>query len=192
MSSDKEEQLAPREAILSRVECVLWWTRYIVSFGIVSCLVAAFLTSAMCLIETWEFTTGFYRYMVDSADQGGNKDDIIRSVVRMIDYFLVSCILLIFSFGIYELFISKIDQAVKETRGKILNINSVDELKSKLMKMILVILVVKFFSLAYQDEFDDALKLAAGIALIGVMVFFTRDNNYAQRLSADSKDRVEK
>ena len=159
MSSDKEDKLDAREAVLSRIECVLWWTRYIVSFGIVSCLMAAFLTSAMCLIETWEFSTGFYKYLVDSADHSGNKDDIIRSVVRMIDYFLISCVLLIFSFGIYELFISRIDQAVKETRGKILNINSVDELKSKLMKMILVILVVKFFSMAYQDRFDDALKL---------------------------------
>ena len=181
MPSDKKDQLDTKDAILSQVECALWWTRYIVFFGIIACLFGALLTSMMCLIETWEFSKEFYNLFYS----GGDKDEVIKSIVKMIDYFLISCILLIFSFGIYELFISRIDQAEKETRGKILNINSVDELKSKLIKMILVILVVKFFSMAYQDKFDDALKLAAGIALIGVMVFFTHDNNH-------SKSRIEK
>ena len=206
MSSNKEDQLTTKESILHGVERILWWTRYLVFFGIASCMIAAIVITGLCVLETREVSTAFYdlitndsKYcikneLIENTDNLDicNKGRVIKSVVKMIDYFLISCILLIFSFGIYELFISRIDPAGRETRGKILNINNVDELKSKLIKMILVILVVKFFSIAYQDNFDDALKLAAGIALIGVMVFFTRHHHPAHNPLAESSDEINK
>jgi len=60
---------------------------------------------------------------------------------------LIAVVLLIFSFGIYELFISEIDDAENsEVGSKILAIHSLDELKDKLGKVVVMVLIVSFFN----------------------------------------------
>ena len=57
-----------------------------------------------------------------------------------------------------------------------LSINSLDDLKSRLGKVILMILVVKFFELAIGMDFEDVydlLMFAGGIVLISGSLFLT-------------------
>ncbi|MGS0730288.1 YqhA family protein, partial [Shewanella sp. 0m-11] len=68
-------------------------------------------------------------------------------VVEILDTFLLGAVLLIFAFGLYELFISNLKHASQsEAGGKILIISSIDSLKSKLGKVILMMLIIKVFS----------------------------------------------
>jgi uncharacterized membrane protein YqhA len=89
----------------------------------------------------------------------------------------LATVLLIFSLGLYELFISKIDAAESATvSGNVLVINSLDDLKSRLAKVILMILIVKFFENAISIHYTNALSLlylAGGIALIGLALYLT-------------------
>jgi len=84
---------------------------------------------------------------------------------------------LIFALGLYELFISKIDVADNgNVAGNVLVIHSLDDLKSRLAKVILMILIVKFFENAISLTYNDALSLlylSAGIALIGLALYLT-------------------
>ena len=60
-----------------------------------------------------------------------------------INYSLIGIALLIFGYGIYELVVSDIDPRQKEKselRRNLLNINSLDSLKQKLTKVIIVAL----------------------------------------------------
>jgi len=79
---------------------------------------------------------------------------------------------LIFALGLYELFISKIEQAsISENASKILVIRNLDDLKSRLAKVILMILIVKYFEHALNMQFqdpEDLLYFAGGIALLGL------------------------
>jgi len=101
----------------------------------------------------------------------------ITHVVEIIDGYLLATVLLIFSLGLYELFISKIDQAEStETQSSVLAINSLDDLKTRLGRVILMILIVNFFEHAISMAFEtpqDLLILAAGIALIGVTLYLS-------------------
>ena len=51
---------------------------------------------------------------------------------------------MIFGFGIYELFISKIDVARQNIDITILEIENLDELKQKIIKVIISIIIQKF------------------------------------------------
>ena len=66
-------------------------------------------------------------------------------MVGGIDYYLIGIALLIFGYGIYELVISDIDprqQEASDVRRNLLNIESLDGLRQKLTKVIVVALIV--------------------------------------------------
>ena len=90
---------------------------------------------------------------------------------------LLATVLLIFSLGLYELFISKIDKAEHSaTSSNVLLITSLDDLKSRLAKVILMILIVKFFEHAISMVFEtplDLLYLAGGISLLGLALYLS-------------------
>ena len=74
-------------------------------------------------------------------------------------------------------FISKIEQAQdSEAQGNVLVISNLDDLKNRLAKVILMILIVKFFEHALSMHFDTPIKLlafAGGIALIGLSLYLS-------------------
>jgi len=89
--------------------------------------------------------------------------------------------LLIFSLGLYELFISKIEQAENSETSSVLAIHSLDDLKTRLGRVILMILIVNFFEHAISMDFHgalDLLALAAGIALIGVTLYLSHAEDH--------------
>ncbi len=101
----------------------------------------------------------------------------ITHVVELIDGYLLAIVLLIFGLGLYELFISKIDAAEEsENSSQVLLINSLDDLKARLAKVILMILIVKYFEYALDMHFNTPLELlefAGGIALLGLALYLS-------------------
>jgi uncharacterized membrane protein YqhA len=65
----------------------------------------------------------------------------------------------IFSFGLYELFISNIDQAKGNNGSKLLAIHDLDQLKYKIAKVIVMVLVVSFFQRVLHTEFVTPLEM---------------------------------
>jgi uncharacterized membrane protein YqhA len=90
---------------------------------------------------------------------------------------LIAVVLLIFSFGIYELFISKIDAAcTPEDCNSILNISSLDQLKDKIAKVIIMVLVVNYFQRVLHTKYETPLELlyfALAIVALAVGLYFT-------------------
>jgi uncharacterized membrane protein YqhA len=85
-------------------------------------------------------------------------------------------VLLIFAFGIYELFISEIDDAEHSEVGKkILAIHSLDELKDKLGKVVVMVLIVSFFKKVIHMNFDTPLSmlyLAGSILALALALYY--------------------
>jgi uncharacterized membrane protein YqhA len=81
----------------------------------------------------------------------------------------------IFSFGLYELFISDIDQAEGKNGSKLLAIHSLDQLKDKIAKVIVMVLVVNFFQRVLHTKFATPLEMlyfALAIAALAVGLYF--------------------
>ena len=105
----------------------------------------------------------------------------ITYVVLFSLFFYYKCsgiyfVLLIFSFGIYELFISKIDAAcTPEDCNSILNISSLDQLKDKIAKVIIMVLVVNYFQRVLHTKYETPLELlyfALAIVALAVGLYF--------------------
>ncbi len=165
-------------------EGALWQSRFVVLFAVIASLATAFVMFFVATVDAW-FLVG---HMVDytSSELTGDARAVFRSttvthVVEIIDGYLLGTVLLIFALGLYELFISRIEQAeASETASSVLIIHSLDDLKGRLAKVILMILIVKYFEHAVSMNFAtpmDLLYLAGGIALIGVALFLTHEKS---------------
>ena len=112
-----------------------------------------------------------------SANVTAGYENILISFVGAIDLYLVAIILLLFSFGVYELFISKIDPARLNQDINILEIQSLDELKNKVLKVIVMVLVVSFFKGVLSMDFETPLEItyfAFSILAVSIGVYLIR------------------
>ncbi|MDB2705190.1 YqhA family protein [Pseudomonadota bacterium] len=160
-------------------ETMLWNSRFVVIIAVLASLLAAFAMFYMATVDTYFMVSHLGDY-VSSDLVGDARGDFraatITHVVEIIDGYLLATVLLIFSLGLYELFISKIDQAEASETQNVLAVSSLDDLKTRLGRVILMILIVNFFEHAISMEFHaplDLLILAGGIALIGVTLYLS-------------------
>jgi len=104
-------------------------------------------------------------------------EDVVGGIIGAVDLYLIGVVMLLFSFGLYELFISDID-AAKDEEGKdskLLAIHSLDQLKDKISKVIVMVLVVGFFQKVGHTDYNgalDMLYLALSITAIAVGLYF--------------------
>ena len=158
------------------VEWLLWESRLVIIFAVIASILAAFVLVFIgtydVLIVLKHLPHGFSSKEAFEEFHG----EAITSIISAVDAYLIATVLLIFGLGLYELFISKIDYAEKETRSsKILVVHTLDQLKEKLAKVIVMVLIVTFFKHAVDLSYGDVknlLYLSLGITLIAVSVYF--------------------
>jgi uncharacterized membrane protein YqhA len=103
---------------------------------------------------------------------------IVSEAVEIIDGYLLGAILIIFALGLYGLFIRRIATIERsEIASRVLLIRSLDDLKSRLTSVIIIILSVKFFQQALRIKYHtplDLVQLAVAILLVAAAVFLNR------------------
>ncbi|MCG6936332.1 MAG: YqhA family protein [Proteobacteria bacterium] len=161
-------------------ERVLWSSRLVVIVAVIASLLTGIGVFYVATVDAFYMLIHLFDYaspVIDVAERAQMRSGFVTHVVEVVDGYLLATVMLIFALGLYELFISKIDEAEKsEISSKVLVIHSLDDLKSRLSKVILMILIVKFFehaiSMTYKDPIS-LLYLAAGIALIGLALYLS-------------------
>ena len=107
--------------------------------------------------------------------------EVVVEIVGAIDLYLMALVLYIFSFGIYELFISEIAQLKQSKQSKVLEVHSLDELKDKLGKVIVMVLIVNFFQRVLHASFTTPLEmvyLAASILALCLGLYFLHKGDH--------------
>jgi len=158
----------------------LWDVRFVVLVAVIVSVILSFATFYVAAVDAYNTVIHLVHYAdptLSAVDKLALRNSTVTHVVEVLDGFLLGTILLIFAFGLYELFISKIDCAHEgEGASNVLIINNLDDLKNRLAKVILLILIVKFFEYGINMKFTtpmDLLTFAAGIALIGLALFLS-------------------
>ena len=160
-------------------EKLLWNTRYIVLLAVIFSIIASV---SLFIIGSYEIVHSLiYENPIWSKDFKHNHSQILYKIISAVDLYLIGVVLMIFGFGIYELFISKIDIARRNKNITILEIESLDELKNKIVKVIVMVLIVSFFEriLKNSDEFKTALNLfyfAVSIFAIAFSIYYINKN----------------
>ncbi|OGT20505.1 MAG: hypothetical protein A2V90_05580 [Gammaproteobacteria bacterium RBG_16_57_12] len=159
-------------------ETLLWDSRLIVLVAVIISLLSSFAMFYIASVDAFYMISHLAEYMSPALDIDARaelRSATVTHVVEIVDGYLLATFLLIFGLGLYELFISKIDPAEQSADGQgVLVIHSLDDLKARLAKVVLMILIVKFFEFAIRIHYQtplDILLLGGGIALIGLSLY---------------------
>ncbi|NOT08794.1 MAG: YqhA family protein [Gemmatimonadales bacterium] len=174
-----------------RFESLLWSSRLLVIVAVAGSLVAAvgmFYVASVDVLSLLQHMSHYHDLTLDLAARTALRATIVAHVVEIVDGYLLAAIMVIFSLGLYELFVSRIDQAEGSAfAARLLLIQSLDDLKDRLAKVVLLILVVKFFEYALTLTIDkslDLLWLGLGIALVAGAVFLSHGHKSQDEGSA--------
>jgi len=155
----------------------LWASRFMVILAVVFGLVGAvvlFIVASFDIYDTTKFVLNTY---LTHAHPENFHEDVVGGIIGAVDLYLIGVVMLLFAFGLYELFISEIDVAKDESGedNKILAIHSLDQLKDKISKVIVMVLVVGFFQKVGHTTYTGALDMlyfALSITAVAVGLYF--------------------
>lgn len=162
-------------------ENVLYVSRYLTLFAVVGSLLSALALFIRGSVVVVYGLVDFYKtFSLGSAEE---YDKLLAAFVSSVDIFLFAMVLIIFGMGIYELFINKIDPVERkaDSRPSWLQIRSIDELKSSLGKVILMVLIVSFFKHSLDVSYtttSDLLYLSVGILLVALSLYIANKQHH--------------
>ena len=107
----------------NKFEKFLWNFRYITILAVILSIISAF---TLIVIGSWDIIEAviFYNPLFDTSISSNNE--LLFKLISAIDLFLIGIVLLIFGFGIYELFVSEIDFANSKFTESTLKIRDLD------------------------------------------------------------------
>lgn len=159
-------------------ETFLFNSRIITLLAVLGALLSSVIMFIKGTMKIIEGASLFWKQISGVQETPHDSDTLVALFVSAVDIYLFATVLLIFSMGLYELFISKIDPASRtpNSRPNWLKVSSLDDLKSSLGKVILMILIVSFFEKSLSIEYfnaQDLLFLGLGILLVAAALYLT-------------------
>ena len=151
-------------------EKFLLCSKFLTLLPVLFCIAAG---AAIFVMASYEIGSALYKiveFFLAPQSERVFYVDILSEIITAIDLYLVAIVLLIFVFGIYELFI---DEFV-DLNLQVLKIASLDELKHKLGSVIIMVLVVDFFKRILHTDFTtplDMLLLAGAIFAVCLALY---------------------
>src|SRR5690554_2861365 len=118
---------------------MLWHSRFVVLIAVIASLLTALAMFFMASVDVYHLLAHLKDYLSPELAGEARQDfraETVAHVVEVIDGYLLATVLFIFSLGLYELFISKIDAAEHSDNSKVLAVSSLDDLKAKLGRVV--------------------------------------------------------
>jgi len=141
-------------------EGAIWNSRFIVILAVVFGLIGAIILFVVASMDIWQVAVETYQVIFHIIPHPEHfHENIVAGIIGAVDLYLIAVVMFIFSFGLYELFISDIDQAEGKNGSKLLAIHDLDQLKDKIAKVIVMVLVVSFFQRVLHTEFTSPLEM---------------------------------
>ena len=161
---------------LERVfEWLLWEGRLFILTAVVFGMIGAVILFVVASADIYHVAHYTYEVMSSGHHPANFHEKIVGDIIGAVDLYLIAVVMLLFSFGLYELFISKIDPAEESESSGILKIKDLDQLKDKLAKVIIMVLIVSFFKRVINMEYQGPLEmlyLSLSILALGLALFF--------------------
>ncbi|WP_337869046.1 YqhA family protein [Meiothermus sp.] len=146
------------------IQNLLWNARWVMLLPVVGLLAGAVYFAVQTGLEVWR------------ALGSGSLEKALPLMVGAVDLALLASVLIIFALGLYELFIAEIRRP-EGGLNNVLVVKSLNDLKTKLGQVILMILIVKFFEKAQAfgpKAALDFLFYAGAVALLGAALWLVQ------------------
>ena len=157
-------------------ESIIWNSRFIVLLAVIFGLLGAIILFIIASIDIWHVAVVAFQVVTHEIPHPEHfHEDVVAGIIGAVDLYLIAVVMFIFSFGLYELFISDIAAAEGKNGSKLLAIHSLDQLKDKIAKVIVMVLVVNFFQRVLHTQFTTPLEMmyfAGSITALAVGLYF--------------------
>ena len=181
INTDGKIKTEQEQSLIERVfERILWSTRYTVILSVIFSVLGSIALFVLGSVEILQ--TLFLKLPALLMGKNHDHSELLYKLITAVDLYLIGVVLLIFGFGIYELFISKIDIARRDEAVTILEIENLEELKNKIIKVIIMVLIVSFFEriLKISGDFNEPIHMAYfALSILGLSlgVYFVRKHS---------------
>jgi len=162
-------------------ENILWNTRFFVLLAVIFSMLGGIVLFVVASVDVYNIITSVVSTYVQHLHPDKFHEQIVGGLIGAVDLYLMAVVMFIFGFGLYELFISEIDVAKEQGVSQILEIHSLDELKDKLGKVIVMVLIVNFFQRVLFTEYNGALDLvffALSVLALSISLYFLHKGNH--------------
>ena len=158
-------------------ENCLWKFRL---FALIPVVFGLLSTLNFFVVGSIEILAGFsHNFPLDHVDEHA-VTIAVTSIIGGIDLYLIGVVLMLFSFGIYEIFISPIDVRLHYQGVKILEITTLDGLKHKILQVIIMALIIGFFKQGLSFEMKSRLYLLS----MAICIFLIAVSSYLVHLQS--------
>ena len=154
-------------------EKILWNSRFLVLIAVVSSLLGSLVLFIVGTLDILKVASMTLEYYLGQGDQDVHEF-IITDIILAVDIYLVAVVLLIFGAGAYRLFISPIDESESSGVAHPFNIQTFDELKDKIVRVVILAVIIEFFRAVVDIKFStplDAIYLALSVLALAAAVF---------------------
>lgn len=120
--------------------------------------------------------SAFQYYLVGG--QQNIHETVVTDIIIAIDIYLIAIVLLIFGLGVYRLFVSQIEESESHGPTHPFNVQSFDQLKDKIARVVILAVIIEFFravvNITFQTPLEaiylalSALALAAALYLMSL------------------------
>ncbi len=164
-------------------EKTLYFSRFLTLLAVIGSLISAVVLFIYGTINVYVAFRGFLNHPVSTGH--AQLGELLAVFVSSVDVYLFAMVLIIFGMGVYELFISKIDpvETKLDSRPSWLRITSIDDLKSSLGKVILMVLIVSVFEHSLSIDYDQSIDLlyaSVAVVLVAVALYVTHLSNHKE------------
>lgn len=169
-SSSKPEQQGAWER---RIETALWNSRFLVMLAVVPSLLGSlmlFIVGTVDILKVVRDVLSYYLF-------GGVHDihdNLVPDIIIAVDIYLIAIVLLIFGLGVYRLFVSRIDQAEESNPRHPFNVASLDQLKDKIARVVILAVIIEFFRAVVDIRFStplEAIYLAVSVLALAAALY---------------------
>ena len=160
------------------IEKNLWRSKFFVFITVLTSILVAFILIIYGVIEAYHIFINISKI---------NAQEIQLMTLGVVDMFLFGMVMMIFAFGSYNLFISKIDNinrdpGTEEVIPNWVRVENFNELKTIFIKVVIMILIISFLQLVvtniekFKEDIYSILILSVGILLISISLKLLHNN----------------
>jgi len=159
-------------------EQFLWKSRFLVLIAVVSSLIGSLVLFVVGTLDIFKVGFSTINYYLGRSEQDIHEF-IVTDIILAVDIYLVAVVLLMFGAGVYRLFISPIDQSEESGFAHPFNIQTFDELKDKIVRVVILAVIIEFFRAVVDIQFItplDAIYLALSVLALAASVYLMNMN----------------
>lgn len=156
-----------------KFEQFLWNSRFLVLIAVVASLLGALTLFIVGTLDIVQLVISTVKYYLGSGT-ADIHEFLVTDIIIAVDIYLIAVVLLIFGLGIYRLFVSPIEASEEDGRSHPFNVQSFDELKDKIVRVVILAVIIEFFRAVVDIRFLtplDGIYLALSVLALAASLF---------------------